>query len=259
MKATVVEIHKNYCFVITRDGRFLKKKIPAGSFEIGDEIIIKEGAEEEAVKRIRVFQIASRAAIGFAAIVAVVFAAYFGIRYAGIDNSATELAMAPGQAVEETRSAVLEESAVLEKEAGSEDVMASEETVAFAKPEEEQEASLALQDELFSGTFTLEKMDTDVMLENNVMFISYRVDEVEEDIEILDENELKELTLKFMNIKENTLFEGNADIMLMHSDKTISEIEKMVFEDLNYNQQNKKVIPFKDETDFRLIIFGIFK
>src|SRR4030065_959308 len=39
MKAVIIEIYKDYCIVMTKDGQFLKQNIPAGVFEIGDEIV----------------------------------------------------------------------------------------------------------------------------------------------------------------------------------------------------------------------------
>ena len=115
-------------------------------------------------------------------------------------------------------------------------------------------------EELFSGTYSLEQMDNEIMIENEAIFVSYKVDEMQDQEEISSEEEkLKELTLKFKNMTENTLFEGNADILLLHSDMTVSEIEKILFENLNYNQQNTKKIPFNEETNFQLVVFGIFR
>jgi len=42
MKAVVMEIHKDYCIVMTGDGRFIRQAVPAGELEIGDEIIVEE-------------------------------------------------------------------------------------------------------------------------------------------------------------------------------------------------------------------------
>ncbi len=42
MKAVVMEIHKEYCIVMTGDGRFIRQAVPAGELEIGDEIIVEE-------------------------------------------------------------------------------------------------------------------------------------------------------------------------------------------------------------------------
>ncbi|MBN2073022.1 MAG: anti-sigma factor domain-containing protein [Actinobacteria bacterium] len=64
MKAVVLEVHKNYCVVVTVDGQFLRQDIPAGSLEIGDEVIIGD-AVTYPVKRnwIKRLAIASAAAI----------------------------------------------------------------------------------------------------------------------------------------------------------------------------------------------------
>ena len=42
MKAVIMEIHKEYCIVMTGDGRFIRQAVPAGELEIGDEIIVEE-------------------------------------------------------------------------------------------------------------------------------------------------------------------------------------------------------------------------
>ena len=42
MKAVIMEIHKDYCIVMTKNGQFLKRKILAGGYEIGDEIMVSE-------------------------------------------------------------------------------------------------------------------------------------------------------------------------------------------------------------------------
>ena len=85
MKAYVAEINKDYCIVITEDGRFIRQDMPAGAYEIGDEIVI-EAADlftlmEKPLKK--PFGMFARLAAGFAAIVILGGGAYLGIKYAG--------------------------------------------------------------------------------------------------------------------------------------------------------------------------------
>ncbi len=84
MKALVAEIHKDHCIVITEDGRFIRQDMPAGAYEIGDEIIIDTAdlftAREKPVKK--PFGMFARLAAGFAAIVILGGGAYLGIKYA---------------------------------------------------------------------------------------------------------------------------------------------------------------------------------
>jgi hypothetical protein len=85
MKASIVEIHKNYCIVMTLDGRFVRHDVPAGAFELGDEIFIEAAeflsANDKTVKK--PFGMFAKLAAGFAAIVILGCGTYFGIKYAG--------------------------------------------------------------------------------------------------------------------------------------------------------------------------------
>jgi len=85
MKASVVEIHKNYCIVITRDGRFVRQDMNAGVHEIGDEIVIDDADLFTAGVKTgsKSFSLFARLAAGFAAIVILSGISYFGIKYAG--------------------------------------------------------------------------------------------------------------------------------------------------------------------------------
>jgi hypothetical protein len=85
MKASIVEIYKDYCIVLTRDGRFIRQDVPAGAYEIGDEIFIEDAGliavMEKPLKK--PFGMFARLAAGFAAIVILGGGAYLGIKYAG--------------------------------------------------------------------------------------------------------------------------------------------------------------------------------
>ena len=156
MKATIVEVYKDYCIAITEDGQFLKEKTPAGIYEIGDEIVIAQPVVEKAGERTRVFQIVSRTAIGFAAVAVIIIGSYFGVQYIRTGTTSTDLAMAPEEKAQMVRSAAAEdtgESFEGEGEAGEitvETVMAdeaageepvTEEAMAFEADEEVEEAA----------------------------------------------------------------------------------------------------------------------
>jgi|GEM_PF-1720247 len=85
MKASIVEIYRDYCIVLTRDGRFIRQDVPAGAYEIGDEIFIEDAGliavKEKPLKK--QFGMFARLATGFAVIVILGGGAYFGIKYAG--------------------------------------------------------------------------------------------------------------------------------------------------------------------------------
>ena len=80
MKAVIMEIHKGYCIVVTPDGQFLKRKIPEGVFEIGDEIIIEqefylEPARQTGPSWVKKFAITASVAV------VVVIGLIFGVKY----------------------------------------------------------------------------------------------------------------------------------------------------------------------------------
>lgn len=85
MKASVIEIHKNYCIVITQDGRFIRQDMLAGAHEIGDEIVIEAADLFTAGKKTgsKSFSMFAKLAAGFAAIVILSGISYLGIKYAG--------------------------------------------------------------------------------------------------------------------------------------------------------------------------------
>jgi hypothetical protein len=79
MKAIIIEIGKDYCIVLTRDGQFLKQRIPAGVFELGDEITVSEEYEYKPlasnIKLIKNFSMAASVAI------ILIAASVFGVWY----------------------------------------------------------------------------------------------------------------------------------------------------------------------------------
>ena len=80
MKAVIMEIHKDYCIVVTRDGQFLKRKIPPGVFEIGDEILIDQEYSFEPAKPAGTNWV-KKFVVTISVAVVVVVALVLGVRY----------------------------------------------------------------------------------------------------------------------------------------------------------------------------------
>ncbi len=81
MKATIMEIGKDYCIVMTRDGQFIKQKIPSGVFEIGDEITVsKEYAFKPKTANINIKWVRSFA-VAASVVIVVVVGSVFGVWY----------------------------------------------------------------------------------------------------------------------------------------------------------------------------------
>lgn len=98
MKAVIMEIGKDYCIVLTRDGQFLKQRIPHGIFEIGDEITVsEEHTARPAILNMKMSRVRSLAAAA-SVIVIVAIGSIFGVWYmknsylreAGVGDSAME-------------------------------------------------------------------------------------------------------------------------------------------------------------------------
>ena len=88
MKVVVMEIHKDYCIVMTGDGRFVREAVPAGEFEIGDEIIVEEETFAAPSRdRIKTFAIAA------VAVLVVGFGTYGVFRIFGGSGRGGEAAM----------------------------------------------------------------------------------------------------------------------------------------------------------------------
>lgn len=119
MKAVVMEIHKDYCIVMTEDGQFLRQEIPAGRLEIGDEIVIeKEYYYERRASWVKSFAIAA------SVVVVVAIGSVFGVRYLKQYYPAGDIAMVAEEkavAEEATREEVLMEEEALPTEEGTEE------------------------------------------------------------------------------------------------------------------------------------------
>ncbi len=168
MKAVIVEIYKNYCIVVTPDGQFLKRRIPEGVFEIGDEIMVDQEPAYKAVKPTNADQrkkialsISFAAVIVIASVIGIVFVKnYIANNMAVYSQYESEELRVVGEEAEEEEEAAMEESKAPQSEP-SERVIYSD-TYTFEEGEEVEE--------LISGLrFTYDIVDgnkLDVVIEN---------------------------------------------------------------------------------------------
>jgi hypothetical protein len=124
MKAVVMEIYKDYCIVVTPDGQFLKKRIPEGVFEIGDEIMIEQEPAYEPVKPSTVSQ-GKKIALTASMAAVLIIASAIGIIYvknymaqniARYSNYESEELRVVGEDYEEEEEAAMESSQTMQSE-----------------------------------------------------------------------------------------------------------------------------------------------
>lgn len=113
MKSIVMEIHKDYCIVMTGDGRFIRQAVPAGELEIGDEIVIEEEVLEAPGRDwIKTFAIAAAAilVIGFGSYG--IFKVFLGYGMGAVaDTAVSEMEIAEEKAYDEAAVVADEEEA----------------------------------------------------------------------------------------------------------------------------------------------------
>ncbi|MBE3114091.1 MAG: anti-sigma factor domain-containing protein [Actinobacteria bacterium] len=108
MKAVVMEIYKDYCIVMTKDGQFLRNKISVGRFEIGDEIVIERHYSYEPK-----VSLVARFAVAAAVMVVLALGAVLGVRYISQYHAARGTAMVAEEAA--TEKAIVEEALPVEE------------------------------------------------------------------------------------------------------------------------------------------------
>jgi len=200
VKAVIIEIHKDYCIVMTKDGQFLKRKIPAGVFEIGDEIMVSEKhshqPEAARVNWVKNFAVA--------AIVVVMIAAgsIWLVKYMKMYYSSRNMRLfTQDEAVGE-----MKVEAELEEEAPAE--------------EDAQESALAMDEEqketvVYKGMFSIEEglqIDEEI---SGIMF-SYQV---------IDGTSMY---VRLENISRSPYFNGTFEISTLLSDESVSRSLKTI-------------------------------
>jgi hypothetical protein len=240
VKAVIMEIHKDYCIVMTKDGRFLKRKIPAGVFEIGDEITVDLEMSFEPVATPRRSMIGRYLATAMVVLVIVVGAVlgerfirqYYeskGIERVGFEEAAEE-------AVEEAAEEEAEEPQY-EYEEASEAAEDEEEVLAEAG----KEGNVVYRDIYF--------LDTEDWAQEKIMGImfSYRVESG------------AVLQVQIENISNEPAFDGTFELFMLEADKSETRLINIPFRNFVPGDFFEDSFLLQEgEASFRLEVFEEF-
>ncbi|MDD5622843.1 MAG: anti-sigma factor domain-containing protein [Actinomycetota bacterium] len=229
MKAVIMEIHKDYCIVMTKDGQFLKQNIPAGVFEIGDEIAVsKEYAHEP--KTVKVGWL-KNLSIAYMTMIIVAVLSIFGVwyfkQYLPLKNADLLTANTTAEAAPEAA----------DEKAG----------IGEAREESAEESGLSMEADQgeaisFEKTYSLievPKVDGENI--NGVLSFSYEI--------IGGVN----LQVEFRNISSALVLNGNITLTTLFSDNSVSRIENIPLENFEPAQVVKEPIFLKvEETGLKL-------
>lgn len=264
MKVIVLEVYKKYCILMTEDGQFLTKNIPAGLHEIGDEIIVDRFEEIDVFKSGRLFKIISRMAVGFAAVAVIITGSYFGVKFFRMQISPEGAAMIAQTQVMEQSLESPEATFELKTEQALQKEITEDAMTAGAAPEILEESgdssveAFPAGNKLFEGGYSLENAGIDIPITLANINITYRVDEAEQALfDFLDKE--RKLTFNFEGINEKTSFNGNADISLLNKDLTVTKSHTVIFDDFSFGQKKTEIIPLLDELSFKFIMYGFFE
>ena len=233
MKAVIMEIHKDYCIAMTKDGQFLKQNIPAGVFEIGDEIVIAKEYSYEP-KTIRAGWLKSLSVASIAVVVVAVLS-IFGVWYFKLYLPLRNAALMTGDTTEETAQAAAEEevsgeAAREESTEGSGLGMEADqgETISFDK----------------TYFFIKEPKVEDENIEG-VLSFSY---------EVIDSVSLE---VEFRNISSVLSFSGTITLTTLFADDSVSQTKTISLDSFEPAQVKKEPIFLKaGETNLRLEVNG---
>ncbi len=229
MKAVIMEIYKDYCIVMTGDGQFLKQNIPAGVFEIGDEIVVSKEYSYKP-KAIRVSWLRS---LSIAAMVVVVVSvmSIFGVWYLKQYRPLRDVTLLTEDATGEAAPAAVEEEAQEEK--------STEESALTMEAEQGETVN-------FDKTYSLEeqtKVDDEKIGE--IISFSY---------EIIDGVNIQ---VEFKNISGTSSFSGILKLTTLFSDGSASQTKTISLEKFEPAQVKEDSIFMKaGETNLRLEING---
>jgi len=229
MKAVVMEIHKDYCIVMTEDGQFLRQEIPAGGLEIGDEIVIEKAYYyERRASWVKSFAIAA------AVMVVLALGAVLGVRYFRQYYPTGDIAM------------VAEEKAVAE-EATREEVLMEEE----ALPTEESAEEPALAMEAEQEETIIYKSENIYSLKEEGMIEKY-IEEImiKFSYKVIDSTSL---LVSLENISSTYSFSGNFNLVMLLSDGSVARTKTIFLEGFKPGDIYKKQFPLEaGEVEFKL-------
>jgi len=233
MKAVIMEIYKDYCIVMTKDGQFLKQNIPAGVFEIGDEILVsREYSYKPKTVKVSWLKGLSFASMAVA-VVAVLsvfgvwyFKQYLPLRESAVLTANTTAEAAPEAAEDEAAAGELREESA--EESGLSMDAEKGETVSF------------------ENTYSLiEKVKVEDENVADILSFSY---------EIIDGVSLQ---VEFRNISSALVFSGNITLTTLFSDNSVSRTKTIPLENFEPAQVEKESIFLKaEETSLKLEVNG---
>ncbi|MDD3819638.1 MAG: anti-sigma factor domain-containing protein [Actinomycetota bacterium] len=218
MKGVIIEIGKDYCIVLTKDGQFIRQKIPHGVFEIGDEIVVtqEDSYREPAMANIKMKRIRSFA-MAVSVVLVLVVGSIFTVKYMSTRGDY------PAEATEEEEIPAEEKVIVLPRGEEYEEAAAEKQQEKAEVAEEETEAAdeSALTMSLEEGAITFENMyfyslgEQKVIEENikEVILFSYK---------IIDSGSLK---IQIKNISDALTFDGTFKLTMLAADGSESRIE----------------------------------
>jgi len=215
MKAIIVEMGKDYCIVITRDGQFLKQRMPAGVFELGDEIVVsKEYSYKPALFNITWIKKMSLAA---SVAVVVVTVSIFSVLYLGhYASSRDEVFTGNYITVEDT--ADKEDDLLvgeIEKESYEESGLSEEEVTREVSVSEDAAEKTVVFKKVYSFA---EQTEVEDDIEDVINF-SYKI--------INNSN----LRIKLRNISASSSFSGSINMIISLSDNSESRVEEISLEE----------------------------
>ena len=240
MKATVMEIHKNYCIVMTRDGQFLKHKTAAGSVEIGDEIVISK------VPEVRLGRLYARGFAIAAAVVVVVVGGVFSYRYLS--------KFYPVGGVRELAKAEVEDKEVYQAEAPAEVAVTQEvgEEAAMVAVELEEGAVDEINE---AGGLMYEK---DFVIEESIEAEEFIIDDLCFRYETFESDGEKQILISFKNTSGSLSFTGSADIILLSGDSILKELHIDLVDLGPWEEKEETVVYEEDASILRIRMNGGF-
>jgi len=231
MKAVVIEIHKNYCIVMTGDGQFLKHKAGAGSVEIGDEVVISRVPETRMARfTVRGFAVA-------AAVLVVIIGGIYSYRYLSKFypvGSARELAEAEFN---------------YKDEAQAETVVTEEAEEAAATAPELEKSAIDEVNLIYERDFSIEE---DTMVDELIddLYLKYK---------IFESDGKKQILISFKNVGDNLSFTGTADIIILFSDGSILKETHIELVDFGPQEEKEETVIYeKGAATLRIRLGGGF-
>ena len=240
MKATVMEIHKNYCIVMTRDGQFLKHRAVAGSVEIGDEIVISK------IPEVRLGRLYARGFAIAAAVVVVVVGGVFSYRYLS--------KFYPVGGVRELAKAEVEDKEVYQAEAPAEVAVTQEvgEEADMVAVEFEEGAVDEINE---AGGLMYEK---DFVIEEGIEVEEFIIDDLCFKYETFESDGEKQILISFKNTSGSLSFTGSADIILLSGDNILKELHIDLVDLGPWEEKEETVVYEEDASILRIRMNGGF-